>query len=904
MLVVPIYSLQCDTPPHATRCGCSFDGSKFRLICPAGLYTAVQGRKVRVNWSHQRPVNKLEVICDQGTSMEQLMKYLKTIDLEGDMVEEMRVNQCPASPMSIDKIIESVNGTTNLKWLEIINITMENDIPRNQMQDVFIHLLSSLGSLTSLSIIHHKYLNIFKDTFKQLKYLQTLTIRDNDQIVIEKSAFSHLTNLKSLDLKRIRVMNLQQNIFKGLRSLTHLDLQSNDIKSLPRDIFYSLPKLEELDLHSNNLVDLPQDIFRKSYHLKEINLDCNKFVSLPKNMFKSTKHIRELVIDNSFCEESSTLHPPGSMISSPSIRKVKIRFIKLARLPSHWLLGCDNIRDIIIQNSQLKQLPEDLFHYSNQVENINFDYNYIKKLPQNIFKGLKNLKDMSLKHNLLVRIEKPMFNGLQLRSLDLSHNKIKEINLLHTHNSVVNVDLSYNKLTTSEFGEYGTFDRLEMLNLSHNKIENIYHGIWIAYLSLKHLILHNNLFSGSIKLEKAKSMNLDLSFNSIENIVMKKKIFSPSGKFIANISYHPKEVFSQFEKLIVNISSNPIQCDCHATDLKEKIVDNSKQQEWGAFFEEFTCSTNQSILNIEYEELNCALKSMPGYTSMDCPDTCTCSYNKYFKTVIVDCSNQNLTEIPKRFPKTKETINKMFVNLSHNHLGPELRDYIQKIHNYDSFTSFDLSFNELQSFPITFIPKKVELVRLNNNGIQHLPDVILRNFEEMSNVTKFYLGNNPFACDCSSRQLFYFVKYNTSAIHDHQHIRLNCGPSDQLLLGQAEIQDFCIPYDQHMMLTLVCSVTFFIITIIMATLLYCHHKQTLTIWLYNQHWARATIFMSSKRDLLDFEKEFDAFLSYSHHDREWVEEVLYPGLTSPEDPKKPSFDICIHTVHWQVGKSS
>jgi hypothetical protein len=37
-------------------------------------------------------------------------------------------------------------------------------------------------------------------------------------------------------------------------------------------------------------------------------------------------------------------------------------------------------------------------------------------------------------------------------------------------------------------------------------------------------------------------------------------------------------------------------------------------------------------------------------------------------------------------------------------------------------------------------------------------------------------------------------------------------------------------------------------------------------------------------ELLDAEKPYDAFLSYSHHDSDYVTEVLLPGLEQPEDP--------------------
>ena len=42
---------------------------------------------------------------------------------------------------------------------------------------------------------------------------------------------------------------------------------------------------------------------------------------------------------------------------------------------------------------------------------------------------------------------------------------------------------------------------------------------------------------------------------------------------------------------------------------------------------------------------------------------------------------------------------------------------------------------------------------------------------------------------------------------------------------------------------------------------------------------------------------FDVFISYSHKDAEFAEQVLYPGL------EEAGLKVCIHTVHWQLGEA-
>merc|ERR1712123_374517 len=78
---------------------------------------------------------------------------------------------------------------------------------------------------------------------------------------------------------------------------------------------------------------------------------------------------------------------------------------------------------------------------------------------------------------------------------------------------------------------------------------------------------------------------------------------------------------------------------------------------------------------------------------------------------------------------------------------------------------------------------------------------------------------------------------------------------------------------------------------------YSCHRETIQIWIYSKSWAR--IFFTE--DLIDREKPYDAFLSYSHIDADFVEQVLLQGLESPE-PDCPRFKCLIHSRDWNVGE--
>ena len=50
------------------------------------------------------------------------------------------------------------------------------------------------------------------------------------------------------------------------------------------------------------------------------------------------------------------------------------------------------------------------------------------------------------------------------------------------------------------------------------------------------------------------------------------------------------------------------------------------------------------------------------------------------------------------------------------------------------------------------------------------------------------------------------------------------------------------------------------------------------------------------------DKKYDAFISYSHHDAEYVENYLWKELENPSNPEHPAFTCKVHTRDFIPGK--
>ena len=60
--------------------------------------------------------------------------------------------------------------------------------------------------------------------------------------------------------------------------------------------------------------------------------------------------------------------------------------------------------------------------------------------------------------------------------------------------------------------------------------------------------------------------------------------------------------------------------------------------------------------------------------------------------------------------------------------------------------------------------------------------------------------------------------------------------------------------------------------------------------------------MFLSEDLIDKDKKYDAFISYSHHDSEYVENILWKELETPSNTKDPAYKCKVHTRDFIPGE--
>ncbi|XP_066264584.1 uncharacterized protein [Branchiostoma lanceolatum] len=120
-----------------------------------------------------------------------------------------------------------------------------------------------------------------------------------------------------------------------------------------------------------------------------------------------------------------------------------------------------------------------------------------------------------------------------------------------------------------------------------------------------------------------------------------------------------------------------------------------------------------------------------------CPVNCTCVAQPF---MVVLCSGQGFTTIPKNLPKNTVTL-----NLAYNKIT--VLD-LRKLYDLESLERVDLSSSEVKTIHGSFeLFKNLSIINLSQNNIESILWTTFGNV--LSRISVLHLGDNPFNCDCN-----------------------------------------------------------------------------------------------------------------------------------------------------------
>lgn len=261
---------------------------------------------------------------------------------------------------------------------------------------------------------------------------------------------------------------------------------------------------------------------------------------------------------------------------------------------------------------------------------------------------------------------------------------------------------------------------------------------------------------------------------------------------------------------------------------------------------------------------------------------------------VLNISNLGLTEIPKQFYENEWWV--FFRNL-------KIIDI-----SYNNFESIDFKYPKPSNYRTTLT------VNLTYNNISHITR------HNLQNIKSFYpniinLRNNPLKCSCDLVKMMEFFKSESDQKWTSAYAYLNdtkcigqsseksmyklsaLNEADLCLLrrvdeGDLDTTHFYLPLFLALGISLLCILIVFIMIRFRTEIRILFHTRISGVIPMN-----GSSSPSSSKPIKAVSKDFDAFVSYSSRDEQWVLNVLCKRLES----SPLNFSLCLHHKHFVPG---
>ena len=833
---------------------------------------------------------------------------------------------------SAEYINHTIAGLDNKNILGITILVMSNCFITTLYPQTFD--FQTFVQVQTLFLNHNIISRLPEDLFhsETLINLENLYLDHNQISYLSPKLFIHLPVLQRLTLGYNEMKTLESGMFLS-NPVTFLELSFNNIELLPYKLFAGNVSftLKHLNLKRNKLRDVPQCLFQPNTDASEglypqlqvLDLGYNNIKELPTNLFNSTNwsFLRKFDVQNN---SISSLHP--SLFHSTFLIKlteIDFSYNRLETLPKYFFQNpaLANLGSVKFNDNKIKFLPEQLFHspYLKNLREINLGYNQISFIPPKIFQNaaLEYLKLIHLSNNNISSVSEEMFpkklHGVC--KLNLAYNKISSMGDLlpkilknMPEKSFCNLDISNNRLRIQptnfiQVKKKSNFTIKGNLNLSQNNISKFeIADIFAKYpkytlpgkicvtvpLNQEWLDTSGNPMFSVLNLVKAAFVNIDLDHIDLESQLNKSNILTER----------------EFIRLHVLVRAFSYKYDCNCDMLKylklqklasfKNALDEVKHfSTKGSKEYEFLTSTNLQKLKCGsperlYGKYLYELKE----TDLQCEGSvctdnkkCTCVQTPSNHTLRINCSRINMTQIPFIIQR----MSNIEIYLGSN----AIKEFpIPPIFISVHVTLLDLSHNFITNIPSTCFSRYTNLRILNlvENDLVTLPSD--KEWRKINSLYFLEVLGNPFTCNCSGIQLKETIIYlNAKAIFKDIENITCFSPAvvkDRVIYKLPDQLFGCKYVNVVLILTLTLSLLLFVLVVLFVGYIFRYY---IRLFLFVHFGWR--FWYSYTKD----KTPYDAFISYSCKDSDWV----IDQLMNPLENLNPPYNLCLHERDFLIG---
>jgi hypothetical protein len=374
---------------------------------------------------------------------------------------------------------------------------------------------------------------------------------------------------------------------------------------------------------------------------------------------------------------------------------------------------------VVHQNAFLSEFPYNTCNFSKIVD-IDFAGNCIETISK--IQCLVYLDELNLERNKIRSLQNTTFSRLpNLRKIYLSQNCIHYIEpktFLIEPGSLMRVDVSKNKLESTDVTNVILGKKFFLIDYSHNKIEKIKNELnWACCNDLQ----GNGALEGGF---------LDFSYNNFKHFPNFTYMGFNNSLDIARIALNYG----------INIRHNSWYCDCFFLPLLEYMLKYfdyfpSYLANYRVYCSEPSHLKTYTLIDFRiddnYDLLICNL-----FLANKCPLKCSCYFQPSRNRTVVDCSGLNITVIKNTMPD----FDNLEIDLSSNSIGQNIvkHDYFSRV------TKLNLANNSLVDLDFQiFDTRNLRTLSLLNNPIKTLRKSIQNLY-----ICAVLIGNITMKCDC------------------------------------------------------------------------------------------------------------------------------------------------------------
>ncbi|CAG4935786.1 unnamed protein product [Parnassius apollo] len=610
---------------------------------------------------------------------------------------------------------------------------------------------------------------------------------------LEANYFQRFATLGELALQNCKLLKIPGNAFEGLRDLKKLSIRTKNYDWSPNKnlelslgTFNGLKELQVLDLGTNNLKAIPPEVFCPLDNLQVLNVTFNKLKSIDRIGFGKNCGSGLTSLDLSY-NELKSLSDESEISGLRRLQELRLQHNNITDISGEILNGFTALRILNISNNYLHSIPEGTFTNTKELREVYLNNNLLYELARGVFHRLDQLLVLDLSNNLLssAHIDGGTFIGLiRLVILNLSNNALTRIDgkTFKDLFFLQILDLRNNSIGYIEENTFLPLYNLHTLNLAENRLHTIDEFLFNGLFVLSKLNLNNNLLI-NIHPKAFKNCSdlkeLDLSSNQLTKV--------PSSIWELSLL----KTLDIGENLITEIKNGSFKNLDQLTGLR--LIDNQiGNLSVGMFWD----LPSLQVLNLAKNKIQSVERG-------------TFERNKQLEAIRLD--GNFISDINGVF---SALMSLLWLNLSENHLiwfdyaffPANLKwldvhgNFIEHLANYYKLQNeiriktLDVSHNRIVEISPLAIPNSVELLFINNN---HINRIQLNTFKEKVNLTRvdiyaneishldinslrlfpvplnkslpeFYIGGNPFDCDCSMEWLP--MINNMTAMRQHPRI--------------------------------------------------------------------------------------------------------------------------------------